>query len=490
MVADRISIHDQFTVEFQLTYENIFKDKRTPYDTITYLFVPSGLNINPQTYTLSKFYNDVKVYIRYHASIYDLNDLLNLKSGPFKQLKKSVQEVIQNPQDKKRLELYESRIKLLGAILNYTLRSESERIIALAKSDISIIKVEYLETLKEILKSYRNLKQQIEKSAVDSFTTHIIRYGDEYLSTITSYHLIELVEYYKKLKVKKDALKDILQCIKEEQNYRKSQEYDSEPVNDHLDETLLYNRSQLKKYIESVLFLNRDVRKDGTFVEQSVFAISAGLAMVFSTSIAFYYQQMYGNFTMPFFIALVVSYMLKDRIKWLTGLLFIQKASSFFYDYDIKIKDPHHNVIGKIKENFIFVPLEKLGAKVKQHRFKGRFLEYDAELNGEQIIQYKKKIVIYPKKFGKEISDNRLNSLLDITRFNLQRFATQMDDPIKEYSLLKKGKIMTRTGNKNYHINIIQKIYTEKGIEFKRYRVVMNKLGIKRIEPVELDDLV
>jgi len=65
-----------------------------------------------------------------------------------------------------------------------------------------------------------------------------------------------------------------------------------------------------------------------------------------------------------------------------------------------------------------------------------------------------------------------------------------LNDPIKEYSLLKKGKIMTRTGNKNYHINIIQKIYTEKGIEFKRYRVVMNKLGIKRIEPVELDALV
>jgi asparagine N-glycosylation enzyme membrane subunit Stt3 len=55
---------------------------------------------------------------------------------------------------------------------------------------------------------------------------------------------------------------------------------------------------------------------------------------------------------------------------------------------------------------------------------------------------------------------------------------------------LKKGKIVTQTGNKNYHINIIQKIYTEQGIEFKRYRVVMNKMGIKRIEPVELDHLI
>lgn len=490
MVADRISIHDQFTVEFQLTYENIFNDKRSQYDTITYLFVPSGLNINPQTYTLAKFYNDVKVYIRYHASIYTLDDILNLKSGPLKQLKKSVQEVIQNPQNKKKLKSYESQIKLLGAILNNTLQSEFDQFMTADAIYFQTISFEYLDKLKSILKTYRSLKHQIDKAAVDTFTTSVIRYGDEYLSTVTSFHLIQIVDFYKKKGLKKDIFNSLLQLIKEEQNYRKSQAYDTELHNDLLDEKLLYNRSQLKKYIESVLFLNREVRKDGTFIEQSVFAISAGLAMVFSTSIAFYYQMVYGNFTLPFFIALVVSYMLKDRIKWLTGLLFIQKASSFFYDYDIKIKDPHQNIIGRIKENFIFVPLEKLGAKVKQHRFKDRFLASDDELNGEQIIQYKKKIIIYPKRFGKELSDERLNSLLDITRINLQRFTTQMDDPVKTYPLLKKGKIVTQTGNKNYHINIIQKIYTEQGIEFKRYRVVMNKLGIKRIEPVVLDHLI
>ena len=36
-------------------------------------------------------------------------------------------------------------------------------------------------------------------------------------------------------------------------------------------------------------------------------------------------------------------------------------------------------------------------------------------------------------------------------------------------------------------INIIQKIYSEQGIDFKRYRVIMNRKGIKRIESVELD---
>ena len=72
--------------------------------------------------------------------------------------------------------------------------------------------------------------------------------------------------------------------------------------------------------------------------------------MIFSTGIAFYYQQIYGNFTLPFFIALVVGYMFKDRIKSSIGQLFISKASSFFYDYKIKIKDHENNLIGITKD--------------------------------------------------------------------------------------------------------------------------------------------
>ena len=37
--------------------------------------------------------------------------------------------------------------------------------------------------------------------------------------------------------------------------------------------------------------------------------------MIFATGIAFAFQQKYGNFTIPLFVALVISYMLKDRIK-------------------------------------------------------------------------------------------------------------------------------------------------------------------------------
>jgi hypothetical protein len=369
------------------------------------------------------------------------------------------------------------------------LRTETAIVKDEYKSTKNSLASEYLNTLKKVLSAYRALIVKVENSDLKEQSKKVIKYGDEYISNITNYYLIKLHDYYKNFKVEKEKLKEIVQFIAEEQKYRKQQHYDVVNEDDYYDEVLLHKRSQLKKYIEGVLFLNRDVRKDGAIFEQTIFAVAAGLAMVFSTGVAFYYQMVYGNFTLPFFIALVVGYMLKDRLKMLVGLLFIRKSDSLFYDYKVKITDPENNVIGKIKENFTFVSLKKLGPKVKKHRFKDSLLGTVYDLNGEQIVQYKKKIVLYPKKFGKEISDDRLNSLVDITRINFNRFIPQMDDPKKQYSILKKGKIINRIGNKVYHINVIQKFYSEKGIEFKRFNVVMTRKGIKRIEKITLDKL-
>ena len=488
MIQDSVKIHDNFSLEIKSIYENISEKKKTKYNTLTYLFIPNGLNINNQTYPKSKFYNDVKVYIRYNASEYTLDEILDLKAGPLHQLIKIVKKISGKKISKKNKLEFESRVKMLGVILNNTLKIAIPTLNEHGKSDATI-SIEYLTKLKKFLGIYRDLVGTIEHLEIEQELKNTIKYGDEYMSNSINYYLILLLDYYKIINVEKEILKKIINFLREEQAYHKIQNYDLTSEEDYFDETLLHKRSQLKKYIEGVLFLNRDIRKDGAFFEQSIFAIAAGLAMIFSTGIAFYYQQVYGNFTLPFFIALVVGYMFKDRIKASIGLLFVSKANSFFHDFKIKIRDSGTNLIGVVRENFTFVPFNKLGPKVKKHRLKNRFIAADYNFLGEQIIQYKKKIVIYPKKFGEEISDNRLDSIVDITRINLYRFTTQMDDPKKEYSLLKKGKIINRVGNRIYHINLIQKFYSEKGVEFKRYLIIMNRKGIKRIEPVELDIL-
>lgn len=143
--------------------------------------------------------------------------------------------------------------------------------------------------------------------------------------------------------------------------------------------------------------MKQDIRKDGAVFEQTVLALAAGLAMIFSTGIAFYYQQLYGNFTTPFFIALVVGYMLKDRIKGLVSMLFMSRSNNLFYNYKIKVTNSLGKKVGLIKENFAFIPLKKLGSKIKKYRQIDLILKSDIESLNEHVIQYKKKIVIYLK---------------------------------------------------------------------------------------------
>ena len=286
-----------------------------------------------------------------------------------------------------------------------------------------------------------------------------------------------------------DKQDQLVHLINKEQKYKKKEHYDSVKNKKINPDKLLFKQSQLKKYIESVFYLNQEVRKDGAMYEQTMLAIAAGLAMVFSTGIAFYYQRVYGNFTYPFFIALVVSYMLKDRIKGLISLLFISRARFLFNDYKIKITNALGEKIGIFKENFIFVPIKKLGPKVKKYRMTDMVVKMSEKSLKEHIIQYKKKIIIYPKKFGDDLPDKNINGLTDVTRLNFHRFIQYMDDPKKDFILIKKGEVYHKIANKLYHINIIQKFYTEDAIEFRRYRIIMNRDGIRSIEKVTLKDL-
>ena len=94
----------------------------------------------------------------------------------------------------------------------------------------------------------------------------------------------------------------------------------------------------MKKYVSSILHLSTDAQREGTGVEQFLMAIAAGISMIFATIVAFYFQRIYGNFTFPVFVALVIGYMFKDRIKEAGRALFSDKLHNFIYDRRINIK--------------------------------------------------------------------------------------------------------------------------------------------------------
>lgn len=485
MIKSKIEIHDKFSVVINVTYDKVFKKKRSKYTTITYLFFADSLNINNKTYPATKFYNDVRLSLKYDPPKYNLKDINIEKNSLVKNLIINTARLIKKKSAKDYITI-KDQVKMFAATVSSLLSEEADILIKrkeLSTNDINI----FLERINQILLEFREgVVLEIKASSIKEKNKNDVFYADEHLSNVVELQLMKLFNHLQKYKFENKTLDKIVALINSEQKYKKQKGYDSPKDKRVNPEEMLFKRNQLKKNIESVFFLKQDIRKDGAVFEQTLLALAAGLAMIFSTGIAFYYQKLYGNFTMPFFVALVVGYMLKDRIKGLVGMLFTSKSNNLFYNYKIKVTNSLGKKVGLIKENFVFIPLKKLESKITKYREIDLILKSDTELLYEHVIQYKKKIVIYPKRFGNDLPDEKIVGLTDITRLNFHRFIQYMDDPTKEYILIKKGEVYNKVANKIYHINIIQKYYTEEGVEFNRYRVIMNRNGIKRIEKISL----
>ncbi|KGL64290.1 hypothetical protein PHEL85_1344 [Polaribacter sp. Hel1_85] len=483
MLKKTIKIHDKFSIVINVTYDKIFKRKISEYTSITYLFFPDSLNINNNTYPSTKFYNDVRLFIKYNTPNYKINEIIEKADSPLVKLEKQTKKFIKNNSTKNSL-LYEDQVKMFASIFSSLLSKQTDKFLTIQK--LSFIKIDdYLDIISKILTKYRVLVDKTATSSLHLDSKRFIYYADEHISNVVELQMTRLYNYLQDQFSEKELI-SIIKIIDFEQKYKKKKAYSSPKDKSIRSEELLYKRNQLKKYIDSVFFLKQEIRKDGTVLEQTLLAISAGFAMVFSTGIAFYFQQYYGNFTTPFFIALVVGYMLKDRIKGVMSMLFVSKSSSLFYDYKIKITNSLDKKIGLFKESFAFIPFNKLGLAITKYRFKDRII--NTKSLREQIIQYKKKVIIYPEKFGNDLPDEDIVSLTDITRFNFQRFIQYMDDPEKDFILVKKGEIHNKVADKVYPINIIQKYFTKEGIEFNRFRIIMSRNGIKRIEKVSIFD--
>lgn len=485
MIKSSIKIHDKFSVVIDITYDKLFDRKKSKYTTLTYLFIPESLNINRKTYPDTKFYNDVRLFLKYDTPKYTIDDIYEGENSLLQNLTKNTEKFFKDRSNRNR-SVFRDQVKMFASTFGNLLGEEADLLIkakTISSQDID----QFLEKISIISSEFRVLLRKTSESYSEISDINFIFYADEHMSNLIELQLMKLFNHLKNKNFTEKKLSKIVRFINAEQKYKKQRLYDSPKDKNVNPDELLYKRNQLKKFIDSVLFLNQDIRKDGAVFEQTLLALSAGLAMVFSTGIAFYFQQKLGNFSLPFFIALVVAYMLKDRIKGLVSILFISRSNSFFYDYKIKITHVLKKKIGVIKENFAFVPLGKLGANIKRHRLKDIIIGLGMRALNEQIIQYKKRIIIYPKKFGNDLPDEKIVGLTDITRLNFHRFIQYMDDPKKDYILVKKGEVYNKVANKVYYINIIQKYYTEEGVEFSRYQVIMNRNGIIRIKEIELE---
>lgn len=485
MIDENVKIHDKFSVEIKLGYETKRSKKINDYVINTWFFIPYSLDINRYTYTKKQFYSDLKTNLRLITPNFLLREIAEGDESPFFNLENSFKKVANKPIRTNREE-YEYQIKMFQSILKSALRNEISHIISnVVEEDRQFLITSYIKYTSTIVKRYRKLRRIINTPTIQGEPINTYLLSDEFMSNLieqNTFHLLRQLEksFLNEYKTNKSKL---LGLIQSEIAYKEKVDYPTvKKKSADNNGAIIYRWGVLKKFLENQLFLESRKRKDGVFIEQILYSLAAGLSMIFATVIAFSVQSKYGNFTIPLFIALVVSYMLKDRIKELTRYYVGGKLNKILYDHKNTIKIKDSQKIGWCKESFDFVKEETTPSSVIKIRNRSQTMKIENKFSNEKIILYRKRIRLNRKTLNSTFKDYEITGINDIVRFNISSFIKNMDNPKVPAYILTDDGYENIKGDKLYYLNLIMKFSYEETSNYHRYRIVFNRLGIKKVE--------
>ena len=493
--------HDRYQVELKLDYQ-LDQGKETHYRISTYIFVPRSLGITEESYPKNELYRDIKNYIRIKTPKMGLRDLIDEDTSPLQTIQHILEQRCWYLEAAFNHQLVHAS-RLFGAMFKSSLREHLnliERRIKMVPPGVEIHQFvgnlidEMIVESGKIGTSYRRLYVEFNLPHVkkEVFLAHLL--VDEYLSLLIeegTTELFKIVSQHYEGSGRNQYCQRLNEIVGKETAHRLARGYGSVLKLNDENESYAFRASVIKKYVSGVLHLSSNSQREGQGIEQLLLAAAAGISMVFATAVAFYFQSVYGSFTFPAFVALIVGYMFKDRIKQFGQTLFAGKLHANLFDRRINIKtlDGRYK-LATIREKIAFMKEGEISHELRSARQKDPFADLDNDQQGETVICHTKDIVLNANFFRKAFADlPKTSGLNDIIRYDMHRYLHKMDDPIEDQLLLHEGKLTMVQSQKVYHINVVSQ-YSSTGSQnekiYKRMRLVLNQLGIKRIEHISL----
>ena len=440
MIDITTKLHDKLSVEFKLGFSA--DGSATGEDSLIgmWIFVPDSLDINPSTFTKADFYRHLKSNVRLITPRYSLEEITE---GP-----------LSNVLEAAGTEL-EHQVKMYTAIAKSAVRDGASSVIS---GDMPMDS--YTSGVRSVLGSYDRMP-----------SCEAVGLCREFLISTAIHHSFKIL----------DAgvhASDAAGLIRETNKLR--DRYGYKKVTG--DGSYLYRQGVLKKYVEHHLYLRAPRKKDGVLAEQAYYSVAAGLAMIFATIVAWSFQRTFGNLTWPLFIALIISYMMKDRIKELMRFWFAHRVGSRYFDKKAEIQYEGQR-IGTLKEAFDFIGREKVPEEVVRIRNDRRSYAQYSHDDYEKVMLYRMKVHMDSGKI--QGSTYAYNGVNDIIRLQMSSFLRMMDNPVSLVeTVLPDGTPSTVECRKEYHMNIVLQCVHGGTVDWQHFRLRMTKDGIESIEKV------
>ncbi len=504
LIDSRIGVHDDNQFEVKLDYAIDATARRSRYVVETYFFVPRSLGLDPHSYRREQFYSDIQAYIRFKTPTLSLRALVDEREEA-SPLNRMVDRM--PPIGRDLVVDLDGRlgheVRLFGCLVKVNIRDQvhvlCERVAALdgraeqrtvLVSDIDRIAVRLADEVSAVLARFRGNRSEFVHPRRASWIQELYAYADEFISLSVERYFTRFVAALDANEPVRNACaaarRRVVERILAEQAHRRGAGYDS--IIDDADGSALYvhRKSALKKFMSSVLFLDMTKQSVGRRVANIGAGIAAAVAMLFSTVAAIWSQNRYGINSYPFVVALVISYVFKDRIKEWLRTYFNRQFSRWLWDYSVTIRDPEDDtVVGRCRETFNFVEAADVPRKVYDARHGDARGTLEPKSKPETVVKYVKEITLHGRKIAK--NHGRLLDVNDIIRFNVSSLMARMDDPVRTVETFHATSNSVRhvTCPKAYHVNVVMVLRAVScAPSYERFRVVLNKVGIRELHEV------
>lgn len=461
LVKESLKLHSAEQLEIKQEIEIDPEVSKSRYSVESYFFFPAALYINKETYSEADFRRPLKSYVRLRLPKFPLADFME-GGEEYLRLKNFLNEPTGS------IELRTSALKRYALLIKGSFK---RRIKTLLESGTEEDVTALVEELRRVIAASRPLLLSAADLQEPALAV-TARAADEYLATILEYHGKRLLTRFD------GGLKAFLteNALYREKTYPESASWQPR-------EDVLYRWRSLKKFISSQLFLTVKMREGNPWLLQSLYGIAAAVSMIFATVVAFLWQGKYGALSWNLFLALVIAYIFKDRLKdWMRTRLaklfrrWLPSRRQLIYANDGRM-------VGVCRESFEFVKRAEVPPEILALRTKAHYVPF-AQEETETIFLYRKDVEL--KNEWIHSYENR-SSLYDITRLGVMPWTSNIDQQFEELPFADEDDERAHGPvAKLYHVYLVRRIRVEnpKHERFEVTRLVLKHDGLFLLERV------
>jgi hypothetical protein len=421
-----VRAHGRRSLEFKLEHELGKKDR--PWFRTRALFVfPSSLAMSEERLSRSRWYANLRAYLRLHPPAASLSELTEVKLYSDAEVAVAEGVVTKRRAAKKLRRLF----RLHAQRLRDASRLAREQVIGELKesgSEAALASANtFVNALNAARRPLRDCAAQVPTDP-DHKLGRLIRRCDEWLSLEVSAQLLQVMHAVQELGlVVPMACHDLLGS---EERWRGERNYPSDRLNPQRDgSALLMRMSRLKKLMGTALHLDLSAEAPSSGVQDLAFAIAASVAMLWAVGMQIITWWFVGNPVSPdaapetiltFTVVAVLAYALKDKIKEGLRGWFRARIPDWLFDRKQVGRDDEEEM-ATAQESTRFLNLNELSESDRA------WFESSSPLGVPvDVISYQRTTVLHADRLREGQPD--IAGLTEIVRFALRPWLTHMDN--------------------------------------------------------------